>query len=241
MEAPNAVMDYLLQEGRLIKWLLDFAERRERIAAFPNVGKRLDELRDSGADPVMVLTGLAMIYPGAGPSTKRQFKAARKRLLDLANRLEKVAKEVELTVSDPLIYSEVWKILCIEYGTDFTHAEKTAAGARYYCKWLTIFVNFFRGEAEAFREMGRAYDARRDNGIVPVLRYVKESTGKFHDDCMADLLQATHDAFGVDAKFSAEALRKLRQRKSPELVKKRKKPDHSYDWLKILSRKLDNK
>jgi hypothetical protein len=46
-----------------------------------------------------------------------------------------------------------------------------------------------------------------------LLEYVKIKTGSYHDEWMANLLQAAHDALGKKANFSAESLRKLRQRK----------------------------
>jgi hypothetical protein len=58
--------------------------------------------------------------------------------------------------------------------------------------------------------------------LGPILRHVKETTGEFHDELMADLLQGAYDALGARESFSAEKLRKLRQRKLPEIVRKRK-------------------
>jgi hypothetical protein len=218
----SPLLEHFLQEERLAKWLIDLIERKQKIAAFPNVRYRLDELQKAGADPEFVLIGLVLIFPAAVPSTKRLLKERRTRLIRLADRLERMAQEVERIVSDPLMHSLFWRTMLLENGADFTATEKRCWGARKFCNSFKVFINFFRTESKAFQEMARTYeDARTNDGIVPVLKYVKQSTGKFHDDCMADLLQAAHDAFGVEATFSAEMLRKLRQRKSPELIRKR--------------------
>jgi hypothetical protein len=223
MDTPNPLADYPLKEGRLEKWLLNFAETKEKIEAFPNVRNCLDELRQAGADPDIVLSGIVLMYPGAVPSTKRQLKAVSTRLTRMANRLERISREVEGIVSDPLTHSAFWKAVLLETGTDFTETEKSWGDARYRCNAFKLFVNFFRAEAKALREIIRVYEsARRSDSLGPVLRYVKQTTGQYHDERMADLLQAAHDALGVEACFSAEQLRKLRQRKLPDVVRRRK-------------------
>jgi hypothetical protein len=77
------------------------------------------------------------------------------------------------------------------------------------------------GKVQKFRmvlsEHGRA------RALEKLLIYVKESTGKYHDDWIADLLQAAHDALGKTANFSAEGLRKLRQRKLRQIVRASKR------------------
>jgi hypothetical protein len=232
MDAPNPLADYFLKEERLIAWLLEFAEKRRKIEAFPNVRKCLDELRQAGADPDMVLTGIVLIYPGAVASTKRQFKALSARLTNLADRLERIYQEVEAVVSDPLTHSVFWRSILLEKDMNLTATEKRRGGARYLCNTFRVFVNFFRAEAKAFRELGRLYETTRtSDGLGPVLRYVKQSTGQFHDGCMADLLQAAHDALGVKANFSAEQLRKLRQRKFPDLIRKQILPEFADEFL----------
>jgi hypothetical protein len=227
MDASYSMAEYLSHDGRLAKWAKDFIERKKKIEAFPKVCCCLAELQNAGADPQTLLSLLTMIFPGAVPKTKKQFKALRERLTSLANRLESLAKEVEAVTSDPLNHSGFYRTLLLEQNKDFSATEKTIGGARYLCNSFKVFVNYFRAEAKAFQELASTYkDARMSEGIVPVLKYVKQSTGEFHDECVANLLQAAHDAFNVKATFSGPILRKLRQRKSPEMVRKRRAPSY---------------
>jgi hypothetical protein len=92
-----------------------------------------------------------------------------------------------------------------------------------------------RAEARRFGALRKKYQPlHHDAYLGLLLKYVKESTGKPHDDEMADLLQAAHDALGAKAIFTAEMLSKVRQRRFPDLVRKRKQPVFSDDWLGLM-------
>ena len=246
MGQPNIVLEHAIKTGHLLKWLDGMVTRQDELRSFPGVQKNLDELKEAGADPEMVLCGLMLLSPKAAGSYKKQFAEAHKRLSTLASRFERISKEVEALVSDPLSQSAFWKALLFEPNPDFTLMERRCGGATIFCKRLKVIVNFLRAEAKVFRTLGSDYErfAQIDR-LGPVLRYVKNSTGEFHDDEMADLLQAAHDALGVQAEFTAEGLRKLRQRKFPDLVQKREQSAPSDEWLGLLlatpKRKLDKK
>jgi hypothetical protein len=134
--------------------------------------------------------------------------------------------------------------------------EKRRTGATAFCKRLRVIVNFLRAEAAVFRTLGSDYEnSVQIDRLGQVLRYVKNSTGKPHDETMADLLQATYVVLGVEEEFSAPKLRKLRQRKFPDIVHPRTKTpvlggldafdDLPADWLGLMlgasPHKLDKK
>ncbi len=153
MDASYSMTEYLSQDGRLAEWAKDFIEREQKIEAFPNVSNCLNKLMTEGADKQIVLFLLAMIFPGAVPKTKKQFKELRKRLTSLAKRLETLAKEVEAVTSDPLNHSGFYRTLLLEQNKDFSATEKTIGGASYLCNSFKVFVNYFRAEAKAFSQV----------------------------------------------------------------------------------------
>lgn len=221
MESPD---EFFAKRGvtkeQFIKWVLDFGKRRERIESFPIVRQRLNELKRAGADPEMILTGIVLMYPGARIATKRQLQQLRKRLTSLANRLEKLYADVQATVSNPLCHSKFWEITLVEMNLDFTAMEKRWAGTQHYANWFKVFKNYFRAEAKAIADLWRIYEKPRiTDGLGPVLRYVKQATGKNHDKCMADILQGAYNALGAEGSFSAEQLKKTRQRYFRELIR----------------------
>jgi hypothetical protein len=240
MDRPNVIMEHLLKEDRLLKLLKGYEDKMQKIWSSPMVPQLLDDLSEAGADPDTILFGLVIFAPDAVASFKKQFKGAHQRLSNLADRFERVSNEVEALVSDPLSHSLFWKAILFESNPDFAATEKRCGGASLLCKRLRVIVNFLRAEAKEFQTMGRDYEHfRQIDGLGPVLKYVKNATGQFHDERMADLLQAAHDALGVKANFSAEQLRKLRQRKFPDVVRKRRISPLYGTFLTMPLRELD--
>ena len=225
MDRPNVVLEYLFEKDeRLLAVIKDIVEKMLKIKSSPMVPQILEDLRQAGADPQVILLGLIKFSPDGVPRFKKQFRDSARRLTNLAARYERISSEVEAFMTDPLSHSLFWKALLFELkNPDFTPMEKRCGGARVFCNRLRVVTNFLRAEAGVYRTMARDYEGFCEaEGLGPVLKYVKNATGHFHDDKMADLLQAAHDALGVDAIFSAEKLRKLRQRKFREVVKTRK-------------------
>jgi hypothetical protein len=216
--------DFLKRSGiskeQFANSMLYLFERMLKILSYPIVRQRIEELSRAGADPLTLLMQTALNCPPNDKANIRFFTRLQARLTKLADDLERVYKRVDSTVSDPLTYSLVWRAFLIDHSLDFAKADKRFNTALHCSNRCKVFVNFFRAEAEAVAAMHREYKrAQKIGGIGPIIRHVKQSTGQFHDECVADILQGAYDALGVKGSFSAGKLKKLRQRHYRELLR----------------------
>jgi ParB-like chromosome segregation protein Spo0J len=202
----------------------EFEARKREILRAPGVEVGLDALKRAGADADRVLSGIALVASDHSETLKAALKSSQRRLSDMAKKLEQVSTEAANTLSSPLSSSGFFKwILIPGLPEDWSSAEEQKHLSDSAIMRVKPIVKLLRAEAKQFGTLHKNHDRIRTVVFMGgLLAYVKESTGEFHDECMADLLQAAHDELGLKAKFSAPVLRKLRQRALPYLIRKRK-------------------
>jgi hypothetical protein len=235
MAEKNNLADTILDEADWREWNEISRARQTKIQLAPNVQHELDTLARDGANAAKVLALLSLVVPGDNKSCIELFKSRKEKLTSLADKVERISKEVENALSDPFNSSAF--VSCIsfpELGREFPRPEDRKRISSAASKRIKPILNLLRAEAKQFSGMSRIYSRfKRDGVLESLLRYIKESTGQFHDETMASLLQAAHDELRVDATFSAEQLRILRRRNFPTLTRKRKKLNLYGDSLGI--------
>ena len=200
----------------------EFEARKRKILRAPGVEAGLDALKRAGADTDKVLRGIALV--ASGHSLKAALKSSQRRLDAMANKLERVSAEAASTLSNPVNCSGFFKwILIPGLPEEWSGVEERKRQSNSAIMQIKPIINLLRVEAKHFGTLHKKHDLIRTVVVMgDLLAYVKESTGEFHDERMADLLQAAHDELGLKANFSAPMLRKKRQRALPYLVRKRK-------------------
>ena len=207
-------------------WREPFEAIKKKIQRAPVVSDRLKKLKKAGADPLKILAGLAFVVSNEqDKSITRFFKSRQRHFVVLANRLRRDSDEIKNTLLNPYNSSRVMKILFFpEIFTDFVGPEELQKISSAVSNRMELILGMLEMEANTFGRLKRKYQSlRRTDYLRGLLRYVKESTGQFQDEIMADLLQAAHEALDMDVRFSAWQLRKLRQRKLPDVIRKRGK------------------
>lgn len=198
----------------------------------------LDVLKRAGADADKVLLGLAFAVPDNENRFKAMLKSRQRHLSALADRLEHLSDDLGRAIADPFNSSLFRAVLIPGASADFDASEKLESLSNAARKRIKPILDAVRGEARECMELHRRFDRiETTHYLGGFVQYVKESTGQFHDERTANLLQAAHDALGVGKSFTAEGLRKLRQHLFPSLVKKRKEPT-PLDLLLTMTRPL---
>jgi hypothetical protein len=217
-------------------WQANFEATKRNVLRAPIVAQRLDTLRKAGADADKVLALLCFVATDDSETITRTFESQQRKLTKLADKLEHISAEIGAVLSNPFNYSEFWiNVLSQQMPPEYLNNDKLAGLRTAPGNRTKPLLKLLRAEARRFGALRKKYrPLHHDAYLGLLLKYVKESTGKPHDDEMADLLQAAHDALGVQAEFTAEGLRKLRQRKFPDLVQKREQSAPSDDWLGLM-------
>ena len=209
------------------EWQRDIESRKQKILKAPAVSAKLKALQDAGADADKLLLVLAMA-PSQNYEEIRRAAQERKRAIGrLAERIERASSELDQTFSNPLNFSSAWSALLFSFAfTEFPDTEKLTQLPSGLTARMRRFASALRDEERQFGRLIGLHPRLIDQDYLGrIVRYIKESTGGFQDELLADLLQAAHDTLGSKKQFSAESLKKFRQRHARSLVRTRKKPD----------------
>lgn len=220
------------------EWQQEIESKKQKILKAPAVALKLSALREAGADADKVLHGLALLVSENTSEISKFINQRRRALKRLAERLESASSELEQIFSNSLNFSSVWKAFLFPFAiTEFPDTEQLKQLPIGLSARMRTFASALRGEERILGRLTRLHPRLTDNYFLAgVMSYIKESTGNFHDELFADLLQAAHDTFGSNKQFSAESLKKFRQRHASSLIRSRGKsePDSSDGWSLIL-------
>ncbi|SRR6266481_9461743 len=209
------------------EWQQDIESRKQKILKAPAVSSKLRELADAGADTEKLLFGLAIVASQDSKAIRKHLKGRRHALKRMAEGLESASPELERAFSDPLNFSSAWKAILFSFAvTEFPDTEKLRQLPIGLIARMRKFASALRGEERILGKLIQLHPRMTDNYyLAGIVSYIKESTGGFHDELFADLLQAANDVFGSKKQFSAESLKKFRQRHAPSLVRSRKRSE----------------
>jgi hypothetical protein len=142
------------------------------------------------------------------------LKARAKHLRSTAKRLERDADELEKIFPNKACFAEFWPGVTFPGVRPMVPpSEEMQTRTQSLIADIRILAGLLKEEASRFginsRLSGRAAD---DYFVIALLRHVYKSTGKFHVETLADLLDYVHRAHQTKRKFSGEQLKKLHQR-----------------------------
>jgi hypothetical protein len=205
------------------EWNREFAEKQRRVYDAPNVASGLARLAALGADSDKVLALLVICSPEPATEFHEHFRKKIKSLCSLAKAYESLAYNLETTFSSDFAFAEVWKALLFPImfrDGGLPNVDSARNVVKREMSHLRSFARALRGEASAFRRLLK-FHPRLNHTLYlsSLLRYVYESTGKYRESLLADMLEAAHNELGLDETYSEEKLRKFRQRHLRALIR----------------------
>jgi hypothetical protein len=206
------------------EWQKRFEEDKARLLQNSFFAGSLKTLSDSGADQEMVISLLYYTLPvKGGKSGIPFFKRKAQTLRAIAHRLERDASELEDVYSTLLNFADLWPGLTFPGDRqEVRTSDELKAIPKALIANMRAFAKTLDEEASSFGKCSRLSGrAANDFFVGKLLRYVFETTGKYHEGVLADLLQFVHGELGSDREFSGEQLKKIRQRRLKDLIQTR--------------------
>ena len=195
------------------EWNREFDELKRRI------GRKADKthltaLRRAGANEELLLELLTMSVHDTGGAS-RLMRRSRENLASLVDQLVTVTNFAERVANDPKCDGRFWLALLCEL--PWNQVPKPGRLEAATLKRMRDFAEMFRGRAAAMGAMSRT--VTRINGTMGrrrLLMSVHSITNKNFDREIAWLLSDAYEAAGRHERFSAEQIKKFRQRHLPE-------------------------
>lgn len=200
----------------------NFDALKKAIARVPGIERDLfaiakgdSECRDT------ILERLAHTVRDLPEGWRQSLKREQDEYRNAANKLRLAVKSVERTLRYPDGLGELW-LLILNPGVTVTIDK--AQGARVRSQVLRMvrlmraYEDYALAMAKQFGRFSRSQvqlNRRRD--IVVLMKYVRLKTGRNCDEEIARLLTDAHVAVGSKKKFSADQVKKLRQRHVPQI------------------------
>ncbi len=206
-------------------WQRNHKADLNRVIKAPNVEGEISKLVRKGADKDKLLSLLVISCPyrDTGP-IRKDVKQRIKNLRTLAKKLENAADKLESTFASDSGFAETWQYLLFpltfQHAPDYT---KARSAIRQQSDSIRRLARMLKGEATILVRLAKHYPKLNEKLLLgSVIRYVRESTGHFHERILAPILTAAHNELGADLDYSEETLKKFRQRELPDLIRKRR-------------------
>jgi hypothetical protein len=207
-----------------------FAEFESKTAAVeltilsaPAVTSKLSELQAMGADRATVLRLLAL-HSSSDKDMLTSIRDIGRKHLRLSRQLEDLASQLEKMFANPLAFSTVWAAFLLPTDDPFPDTDAYKGLPNRLTRQIREFAKALYWEDRKLRKLASIYPGFMSNwGLSALQSVVVKGTGNFHDDLLADLLDAAHQAVGSPAEFTGEGLRKFRQRHARTLIRHSKR------------------
>lgn len=184
-----------------------------KILKIPLVERRLNRLAKAGADRKQVLQLLALAVFGDPEHWRRVVKQKRDALKSLARRLRRVTEDAELLAQDPLFGAQFWLALLGMMRWEEVQWPAKSDPKAPFGNMMRNLAKHAENKATNLGEVLREGAMHERNGaIVALSHYIRQTTGRYHDDQVARLLTDAHDAVDVTKDFNAPQIKKSRQR-----------------------------
>jgi len=207
------------------EWQRNHKADLNRVIKAPNVEVGISKLVQKGADKDKLLSLLVISSPHRDTEPMRKAVKQRiKNLRTLAKKLKGAADELESAFASDSGFAETWKYLLFpltfQHAPDYT---KARSAIRQQSDSIRRLARMLIGEAAILARLAKHYPKLNEKLLLgSVIRYVRESTGQFHERILAEILTAAHNELGADLDYMDETLKKFRQRELPNLIRKRR-------------------
>jgi hypothetical protein len=203
-------------------WELRIKVAEQTILQAPAVIANLSHLDQAGADKAKILRLLALNAKHEDGTLIESMRKRARQLLRLSQTLEQLATQVEETFADSFTFSAVWADFLLPTGDKFPDIDGLKKFPNPAVTQMRKLSKALYWEDRKLRKLSTIYPNFIANwGLSALLHSVQKDTGNFHDERLADLLQAAHQALGSTKEFSGEGLRKFRQRHARSLIRSR--------------------
>jgi hypothetical protein len=204
----QAAIEALRHTPGFKEWNCDFEKSKRKVQS--RVSPRdIRPLLKAGAKEDRLLTLLAFIVNDS--KGEGDLMARRRSLAKLADELVTVTEHARLIVDDPLCDGRFWLALHCGLPWDLT----TPAGVieAPVLERMQALANLIKQRGDALGMLSRQVKkSLRNRGLFDLLGYVWLQTGRNFDREIAWLLIAAHKALGQDRIFTADKIKKFRQR-----------------------------
>jgi len=188
---------------------------RKRFAASLTAGRRLRRIVKAGADECKLITLLAFVSQSTDNTiVARLIRKQKKSLEGLAAQMEAVARHADRVLASRLSYAGFWLALL---GDNDDYQGTAGQHNNPLPKQMRAFAEHLRTEIRHFGWLPRRVQAHRKMYLSSLLLYICETTGESFDQEIAFLLTDAFEANGKSRAFSAEQIKKYRQRHIPRL------------------------
>ena len=192
----------------------------QAILQAPAVITNLSYLERAGADKAKVLRLLALCATGDNERLVESMRRKTRQLVRLSQTLEQLATQVEKTFADSFTFSAVWAAFLLPPQDKFPDVDGLRRFSNPAVTQMRRLSKALYWEDRKLRRLSTLYPKFIANwGLSALLHNIQKDTGNFHDERLADLLQAAHQACGSTKEFSGEGLRKFRQRHARSLIR----------------------
>jgi len=201
---------------------LRIKDAERAILQAPAVIVNLNRLEQAGSNKGEILELLALCASNENGAIIERMRKKARQLVRLSQTLEQLATQVEDAFADSFTFSEVWAAFLLTPQDKFPDIDGLKRFAHPAVTQMRKLSKALYREDRKLRKLSALYPNFIANQFLSaLLQRVQRDTGNFHDEPMADLLQAAHQALGSTKEFSGEGLRKFRQRHARSLLRSR--------------------
>jgi len=211
-------------KAREMSFDVDFAAEElkdieEKIAQAYGIERDLRTLTAARADRKQLLRILALEVLDDRMGWRRVLRQRRDALKSLAKRLRSVTKDAELLAEDPLGGAQFWLALLGMMKWEEVQWPDKSDPKGPFGSMMRMLVKHEDDKAKLLGLVLRELSQRRAAGVA-LSQYIRSATGRNYDYEVARLLVDARKAVGLkERKFSAEQLKKQRQRHMRPLPK----------------------
>ncbi|MGC1781145.1 MAG: hypothetical protein WA708_01350 [Acidobacteriaceae bacterium] len=214
--------DSTLEGDDFLDCKLRIKDAERAILQAPAVVENLNYLAQAGANKAEILQLLAISASHENETILDGMRKKARQLVRLSQALEELATQVESTFADSFTFSAVWVAFLVTPRDKFPDVDGLKRFANPAVTQMRKLSKALYWEDRKLRKLSALYPNFMANRFLfALLQSVQRDTGNFHDEPLADLLQAGHQALGSPKEFTGEGLRKFRQRHARSLLRYR--------------------
>ena len=194
---------------------------KRRIAKCPGIQRDLSTLKSANADPNVVLECLTNVVWNHAQEWRSDMRRQQTKMSRAAAMLRSTVETVESISKAPDCHPGYWMAILNRHSSLADLSQQmfvpsiVVNGMRAYEKYCRSVANMF---GEILRKQAQL---RRVEDLGILTSYVRHTTGSSFDAELARLLTDAYESIGLRKQFSADQLKKFRQRHLPKRDRRR--------------------